>query len=65
MAKMSLSRKDKKAIGKERKFLERKKRICGDDWEQADGAGMMPEVEWKKYSPESKTTKEYKKGVSK
>jgi len=54
----------KRDVRREGELLERKRELVSDDkWKPAKGAGMIPEDEWKQYSPESKDELDYEKGA--
>ena len=57
---MEEQKKVQEAIDKEKKMIERKRRLTGNArWRPARGLGMMKEREWKKYQPDSKKLTDY------
>ena len=48
------------AVKQQEKAIGVKRKVIGDPkWKPTEGAGMIPEEEWKQYSPESKDVADY------
>ena len=53
---------NKRAFQRNQKAINKKRQKVGDEqWTPAKGAGFIPETRWKKHSPTSKSTLDYKK----